>query len=351
MGAKYEKSYFKANIEFKKAEKSVVDEKKAKKRALVKETRDQLKESIQMYRFTKRNGSKNQLKLIKREIRGNRKSIGKITKVETAKHNYLKKKRQVAWAYKKAGQRLERIIAAKFRKQKRIFRQAVKAGRRRATAKAKKMLESIKAAHAKTQAKILKVKIAEARENVKFSKENIAIAKKDGNVEEITEAKKEAKRALRMLKNNKKAKKSQDKQQKIKDTMRVAVEAGKRKIMKKYKKKLRRERRKFKKAGKKQLKVDLKETIQAVKDAKEELEEAEIDEVKDDIKKARLRLKIALRAERQTRAQIFNLKVQEAKKNYIEAKDQLEFAIASGRKSLKDKAQKRLNKKETPKKQ
>merc|ERR1712151_1330072 len=122
-------------------------------------------------------------------------------------------------------------------------------------------------------------------------------------------------------------------------TMRVAVEAGKRKIMKKYKKKLRRERKKFKRAGKKQLKVDLKETIQAVKDAK------------DDIKKARNRLKIALRFERQTRAQIFNLKVQEAKKNYLEAKEQLEFAVASGRKSLKDKAQKRLNKKETPKKQ
>merc|ERR1712151_1302347 len=175
--AKYEKAYFKSNIEFKKAEKSVVDEKKIKKRALVKETRAQLKESIDMFRFTKRNGSKNQLKLIKREIRGNRKSIGKITKVETSKHNYLKKKRQVAWAYKKAGQRLERIIATKFRKQKRIYRQAVKAGRRRATAKAKKMLEAIKLAHAKTQAKILKVKIAEARENVKFSKENIAIAK------------------------------------------------------------------------------------------------------------------------------------------------------------------------------
>merc|ERR1712194_707209 len=126
---------------------------------------------------TKVNGSKYQLKLIKREIRGNRKSMGKITKVETAKHNYLKKKRQVSWAFKKAGQRLERIVAAKFRKQKRIYRQAVKAGRRRATKKALKILKAIKSAHAKTQAKILKVKIEEARESVKFSKENIAIAK------------------------------------------------------------------------------------------------------------------------------------------------------------------------------
>jgi len=76
---KYEKAYFKANIEFKKAEKSVVDEKKAKKRALVFETRGQLKESKDMFKFTKLNGSKYQLKAIKREIRGNRKSMGKIT--------------------------------------------------------------------------------------------------------------------------------------------------------------------------------------------------------------------------------------------------------------------------------
>merc|ERR1711957_722142 len=58
---KYEKAYFKANIEFK----------KAKKRALVFETRGQLKESKDMFKFTKLNGSKYQLKAIKREIRGN----------------------------------------------------------------------------------------------------------------------------------------------------------------------------------------------------------------------------------------------------------------------------------------
>jgi len=87
----------------------------------------------------------------------------------------------------------------------------------------------------------------------------------------------------------------------------------------------------------------LKESIQAVKDAKEELEEAEIDENKDDIKKARDYLKDSLLSERQARASIYKQKVDESKKNYLEAKEGLLEAKASGSKSKERKAQKKLD--------
>ena len=151
---KHETAFLKANIAFKIAEKEVVKEKKAKKRALVKETRDQLKESKSLYKFTKLHGSKYMLKYIRREIRANRKDIGKITKIETAKHNYLKSKRMTSMSYKLASKRLVRIVQGKFRKEKRMYRAAVKAGRRRATKKAIQMLQSIKTAFDKTQTKI-----------------------------------------------------------------------------------------------------------------------------------------------------------------------------------------------------
>merc|ERR1712085_96467 len=139
-----ENAFFKANTAFYKAEKEVVMEKKAKKRALVRETRAQLMESKSLFKFTKQFGSKYMLKYVRREIRTNRKDIGKITLLETAKHKYLKSTRKVHWAFAKSNKRLIRIVQAKFRKEKRIYRAAVKAGRRRATKKAKIMLQAIK---------------------------------------------------------------------------------------------------------------------------------------------------------------------------------------------------------------
>merc|ERR1712146_326937 len=110
-------------------------------------------------------------------------------------------------------------------------------------------------------------------EKVKFSKENIEIAKRDGNVEEIIEAKKLAKKEVRLLKTNKKAKKSFDKQVIIKQNIQIASQKGavggksSSRAIRKIKRQLRRERKRFKRADKKQIKVDLKEALQSVKDA------------------------------------------------------------------------------------
>lgn len=339
-----ENAFFKANIAFYKAEKEVVMEKKAKKRALVAETRSQLMESKSLYKFTKQFGSKYMLKYVRREIRGNRKDIGKITLLETAKHKYLKSTRKVHWAFAKSNKRLVRIVQAKFRKEKRIYRSAVKAGRRRATKKAKIMLQAIKAGYDRTMTKIMKVKIKESREKVKFSRENMLIAKKDGNVEEIIESKKAAKKAIKLMKTNKKAKKSMDKQTIIKQNIQIAGASGKSKGIRKIKKQLRRERKKYKRADKKQIKVDLKEALQSVKDAREELEDAEIDEIKDDIKKCRSNLKTALKDERSARVEIFLAKANEKKKDYLEAKEELAIAEASGRKSVMKRARAKMGK-------
>lgn len=341
---KYEEEFLAANQDYKKAEKEVVKEKKNKKKLLVAETRSQFKEGKDFYRFVKVHASKGAINMVKKELRASRKDIQKITKIETAKHKYLQNKFRVAMAYKKANKRLVKIVQAKFMKEKENYRKVVKSGRRRALKKSKKMLEALKAAYDKTQFKIMKEKIKETEEGVKFAGENLLLAKRDANVEEITEAKKELKRMKKIKKNDKKAEKSMTKQKIIKQNVQINVQAGKFKGNKKLGREMRRERRKFKRADKKMIKQDLKDSIQAVKDAKEEMEEAEIDEVTSDIKRAREYLQEALLTERQAKAAIFVAKIKEAKKDYIQAKETLAEAVASGQRSVKRRAEKKLAK-------
>jgi len=72
--AKYEKRFMNSNKSFIRAEKELVKEKKNKKKALVKENRDQLKETKVFYRAVKQMGSKGVLRMVKKEIRADRKS-------------------------------------------------------------------------------------------------------------------------------------------------------------------------------------------------------------------------------------------------------------------------------------
>ena len=161
------------------------------------------------------------------------------------------------------------IVKARFMKSKRQLKKAMKKGRRRATKKAKEMMNAIKEAFYRTQIKNYKRKIIEAKEKVDFSHENLLLAEKDANVEEITDSKKELKNAKLILKFEKRCQRSITNRKVIMDSIDIANSKGDFKIIRKLKKHLRIERKKFKKAQKVIIRKDLVEAKIAVKDAVE----------------------------------------------------------------------------------